>query len=170
MTTRRFGVGVGCPARAPHALEPPKPLHPLCGRPCDALPPRAVGVDVRSTAVVVGHGAEQVTTKITEQSPPSLHVTFGSRACNAAPATPSASAHGVPCDDEVDEARPSSCSTATCRCCSRQTMPASWSITRRRAPAGTVLTARSPTHGHGRIVRGKENRLIRIVEQRDATP
>jgi bifunctional UDP-N-acetylglucosamine pyrophosphorylase/glucosamine-1-phosphate N-acetyltransferase len=36
--------------------------------------------------------------------------------------------------------------------------------------AATVLTARlaDPT-GYGRIVRGKEDRVIRIVEQRDAT-
>ena len=47
----------------------PKPLHLLCGRAMvlyvlDALP----AAELASTVVVVGHGAERVTKKLTEQS------------------------------------------------------------------------------------------------------
>src|ERR1700710_1763182 len=55
----------------------PKPLHLICGRPMvmhviHAIAPLAP----QRTVIVVGHGAEQVTKKVQEQSPGNANVSF----------------------------------------------------------------------------------------------
>ena len=55
----------------------PKPLHMICGR---AMVLHVIDALERlrpaTTAVVVGHGAEQVTKKVSELAPPWANVTF----------------------------------------------------------------------------------------------
>jgi bifunctional UDP-N-acetylglucosamine pyrophosphorylase / glucosamine-1-phosphate N-acetyltransferase len=129
------------------------------------------GVAVRRTAVVVGHGAEQVTKKITEQSPPSLHVTFVEQSVQRG--TGDAVIVGLTAfhdDDDIDEASTIVVLSADLPLLQASTIVRLIEHHEESAAAGTVLTARldDPT-GYGRIVRGKENRVTRIVEQRDAT-
>jgi len=150
----------------------PKPLHLLCGRAMllyvlDALGDCSAGRAV----VVVGHGAERVTKKLQEEAPDLLldfveqHVQRG---------TGDAVSVGLTAfpDDELDLAdgdvvvlpgdtpllRPS-------------TIAALVDEHRRTEAACTLLTARiaDPT-GYGRVVRGKDGRVSRIVEESDATP
>jgi bifunctional UDP-N-acetylglucosamine pyrophosphorylase/glucosamine-1-phosphate N-acetyltransferase len=151
----------------------PKPLHPLCGRPMVMHVLHALhGVDVRRTAVVVGHGAELVTKKITELSPPSLHVTFVEQSVQRG--TGDAVIVGLTAfhdDEDVDEASTIVVLNGDMPLLRPATIARLVGHHEQSGGAGTVLTARlaDPT-GYGRIVRGKENRVIRIVEQRDATP
>jgi bifunctional UDP-N-acetylglucosamine pyrophosphorylase / glucosamine-1-phosphate N-acetyltransferase len=57
--------------------ERPKPLHLVCGRPMVMHVIHAMsGLDVDRTIVVVGHGAERVSRKVTEQAPTDLNVSF----------------------------------------------------------------------------------------------
>ena len=149
----------------------PKPLHLLCGKAMllyvlDSL----LDCTVQRAVVVVGHGAERVTKKLQEHEPDLLldfveqHVQRG---------TGDAVSVGLTAfpDEEIDLGdgdvlvlpgdtpllRPS-------------TIAALVAEHRRTDAACTVLTARvaDPT-GYGRVQRGKDDRVHRIVEQADAT-
>src|SRR5688572_29237693 len=57
--------------------ERPKPLHFLCGQPMLMHVLGALsGQRVRRTVVVVGHGAERITKKLTELAPAELRLDF----------------------------------------------------------------------------------------------
>ena len=147
--------------------ERPKPLHRLCGRPMvlhvlDAL----AELDLDRAVVVVGHGAERVTKAL-------------ARAAAARPrhrlrraARPAGDRrrrlggpHRLPRRRSATMTATSSSCPATPRCCGRPPWPP-WSRHHRgHDAAATVLTARltDPT-GYGRVVRGKDGRVARIVE------
>jgi bifunctional UDP-N-acetylglucosamine pyrophosphorylase/glucosamine-1-phosphate N-acetyltransferase len=148
----------------------PKPLHPLCGRPMllhvlDALSELLVDRAV----VVVGHGAERVTKTLQEYGPPDLimdfvdqHVQRGtgdaaSVALTAFPDNDSDDEDIVVLPGDTPLVRPS-------------TLGSLVHAHREANAAATLLTARLPdTTGMGRIVRAKDGRVSRIVEELDAT-
>jgi bifunctional UDP-N-acetylglucosamine pyrophosphorylase/glucosamine-1-phosphate N-acetyltransferase len=147
----------------------PKPLHLLCGRAMllyvlDALG----GSDVKRVVVVVGHGAERVTKKLQEEAPDVLldfveqHVQRGTGDAVSVGLT-------VFPTDEFDDGDllvlPGD--TPLLR---QSTVAAMIEHHRATEAACTILTARldDPT-GYGRIVRGKDDRVSRIVEESDAT-
>ena len=150
--------------------ELPKPLHPLCGRPMllhvlDALSELLVDRAV----VVVGHGAERVTKTLQEYGPPDLIIDFVDQHVQRGTGDAASVALTVfPDDDSDDEdivvlpgdtplVRPSTLGTLV-------------HAHREANAAATLLTARLPdTTGMGRIVRTKEGRVSRIVEELDAT-
>lgn len=150
----------------------PKPLHLLCGRAmllyvldalADCHPARVV--------IVVGHGAERVTKKLQAEAPDLLlefveqHVQRGtgdavSVGLTALPDDPDDGA-----DHEDVVVLPGDHPLL------RPATIAHLVATHRAADAAcTVLTLRvdDPT-GYGRIVRGKDGRVARVVEQADAT-
>ncbi len=119
---------------------------------------------------MVGHGAERVTKKLQEDGP-SSRSTSSSSTCSAAPATPSSVGLTAFPDDDLDEdRRRARAARATRRCCGPRTIAALVAAHRHSDAACTVLTAgiADPT-GYGRVVRGKDDRVARIVEQADAT-
>lgn len=147
----------------------PKPLHLLCGRAMllyvlDA----AAALPLRRAVVVVGHGAERVTKKLHDECPDILiefveqHVQRGTGDAVAVGLT------GLLDDDEdggdvvvlpgdTPLLRP-------------ETVAALVEEHRRTDAAATVLTAELPDPtGYGRIVRGRDGRVARIVEEGDAT-
>lgn len=147
----------------------PKPLHLLCGRAMllyvlDAL----ADCTIDRAVVVVGHGAERVTKKLQELGPDLLldfveqHEQRGTGDAVAVGLT------GLP--DEIDEGdvlvlpgdtpllRPA-------------TIAALLAEHRRTDAAATVLTAvLDDATGYGRVVRGEDGRVHRIVEEADASP
>lgn len=152
----------------------PKPLHLLCGRAMllhilDAL----AEVPVARAVVVVGHGAEQVAKKLTDDGPPGLPLDFveqrvrrgtGHAVMMALPELPD-DADQDDVDDDVMVVpgdapliRPS-------------TLAHLVAAHRAGAAAATLLTARlrDPT-GYGRVVRGRDGGVRRIVEQVEAGP
>jgi len=150
----------------------PKPLHLLVGRPLvrhvlDAL----ADCDVDRAVVVVGHGAEVVTKKLQEDMGPfpldfvEQHYQRGTGDAVAVGLT------GLP-DDDLDEAEDGGDvlvlpgDTPLLR---PITLAELVSEHRMSGAACTVLSARldDPT-GYGRVVRDKDGRVRRIVEQRDA--
>ena len=149
----------------------PKPLHMICGR---AMVLHVIDALQRlrpaTTAVVVGHHAERVTTKISKLAPPWANITFVEQFEQRG--TGDAAACGmtaIPGDDLDDE------STVV-------VLPGDTPLLRPETledlvaahvandNAVTVLASviDDPT-GYGRIVRGADNRVLRIVEQRDAS-
>jgi bifunctional UDP-N-acetylglucosamine pyrophosphorylase/glucosamine-1-phosphate N-acetyltransferase len=145
----------------------PKPLHVLCGRPMviyvlDAL----AACDVGRAVVVVGHGAERVT-KTLQDHAPDLELDFVEQ--HVQRGTGDAVSVGLTAfpDDDLDDGdllvvpgdtpllRP-----GTLADLAREH--------RLSGAACTVLTARvdDPT-GYGRVVRTKDERVARIVEERD---
>jgi len=149
----------------------PKPLHRLCGRPMvlhvlDAL----AELELQRAVVVVGHGAERVTKTLLEHTVAHLLVEFVEQAVQRGTGDAVAVAlTAFPDDDDYDGGdivvlpgdtpllRP-------------PTLAALVRAHRQANAAATVLTAEvADPAGYGRIVRGKDDRVVRIVEQGDAT-
>jgi len=149
----------------------PKPLHRLCGRPMvlhvlDAL----AELSVSRVVVVVGHRAEWVTKTLIEHAPPGMAIEFVEQVEQRGTGDAmSVALTGLPDDDEDEEGdvvvlpgdtpllRPATLATL---------------VRRHRATdsAATLLTAvlEDPT-GYGRVVRGRNDGVARVVEQGDAT-
>jgi bifunctional UDP-N-acetylglucosamine pyrophosphorylase/glucosamine-1-phosphate N-acetyltransferase len=157
--------------------ERPKPLHRICGRPMVLHVIHSLErVRPARTAVVVGHGAELVTKKVLELAPDWSNVTFAEQFHQAG--TGDATARGLAAiggDDYADDAHvivlPGDTPLLTA-----ESVDALLAAHIANQDAATLLTSRlaDPT-GYGRIVRhrgkdGTDGRVLRVVEQRDATP
>jgi bifunctional UDP-N-acetylglucosamine pyrophosphorylase/glucosamine-1-phosphate N-acetyltransferase len=149
--------------------ERPKPLHLLCGKAMllyvlDSL----LDSPIQRAVVVVGHGAERVTKKLQEHEPDLVldfveqHVQRG---------TGDAVSVGLTAfPDELDlgdgDVLVLPGDTPLLRA---STVAALVEEHRRTDAACTVLTARVPDpSGYGRVLRGKDDRVHRIVEDADA--
>lgn len=152
--------------------ERPKPLHLLCGK---AMVRYVIGslseCDVDRVVVVVGHGAERVTKKL-QGDEPDLVLDFVEQ--HTQQGTGDAVAVGLTAfPDDADDAdggpdvvvlpgdtpllRPG-------------TIHRLVQHHRESGAACTVLTARLPDPtGYGRVIRGRDDRVARIVEHKDAT-
>src|SRR6266508_613779 len=148
----------------------PKPLHLLCGRAMllyvlDALN----DVTVERAVIVVGHGAERVTKKMQEDGPDILIDFIEQHVQRSTGDAVSVGLTSFP-EDDLDDGdvlvlpgdtpllRPS-------------TIAALVREHRLSEAACTVLTAVvDDATGYGRVVRGKDGRVARIVEEADAAP
>jgi bifunctional UDP-N-acetylglucosamine pyrophosphorylase / glucosamine-1-phosphate N-acetyltransferase len=148
----------------------PKPLHVMCGRPMvlhvlDAL----AELRLQRAVLVVGHGAEWVTKALSEAGPSELDIHFvEQRVQRGTGDAASVALTAFPDEDDLDDGdivvlpgdtpllRPATLSDLV-------------TAHRQSDAAATLLTAvvEDPT-GYGRVVRDKDNRVARIVEQRDA--
>ncbi|MBI2710868.1 MAG: NTP transferase domain-containing protein [Actinobacteria bacterium] len=148
--------------------ERPKPLHLLCGR---AMVRYVLGsmaeCRVERVVIVVGHGAERVTKKLQEEEP-ELDLCFVEQ--HVQRGTGDAASVGLtalPDDaDDEDDVLVLPGDTPLLR---PATVAALVEAHRSSAAACTVLTARlDDPSGYGRVVRGKDGGVARIVEERDA--
>ena len=146
----------------------PKPLHMLCGRAMvlyvlDAL----VECDVDKAVVVVGHGADRVTKKLQEEAG-ELDLEFVEQHLQRG--TGDATSVGLTAfvdDDDDGDVLVLPGDTPLLRA---STIAGLVREHRLSEAACTILTSRSDdATGYGRIVRGKDDRVERIVEERDAT-
>jgi bifunctional UDP-N-acetylglucosamine pyrophosphorylase / glucosamine-1-phosphate N-acetyltransferase len=150
----------------------PKPLHLLCGRPMlryvlDSLS----GCELDRVVIVVGHHAERVTKRLQDDGPDLLISFVEQEVQRGTGDAVSVGLTGFP-DDPLDEddgdvvVLPGD--TPLLR---PETIAELVAHHREQDAACTVLSAEvdDPT-GYGRIVRGKEDRVVRVVEERDATP
>jgi bifunctional UDP-N-acetylglucosamine pyrophosphorylase / glucosamine-1-phosphate N-acetyltransferase len=148
----------------------PKPLHMLCGRPMllyvlDSL----AGCTVDKAVIVVGHGAERVTKKLQELGP-DVPLDFVEQ--REQRGTGDATSVGLTAfgDDVPDDEADVLIMLGDTPLLRAETVAALVAAHRESGAACTVLTAElaDPT-GYGRIVRGRNDRVVRIVEQADAT-
>jgi bifunctional UDP-N-acetylglucosamine pyrophosphorylase / glucosamine-1-phosphate N-acetyltransferase len=152
----------------------PKPLHVLCGRAMvlhilDAL----AELPLDRAVVVVGHGAERVTKALSEQSPSDLPIEFVEQHVQRGTGDAVAVALTAFPDDLTDpDAEDGDLlvvpgDTPLLR---PQTLAALVKAHRQSDAAATLLTAvLDDPSGYGRVVRGKDERVRRVVEHKDAT-
>src|SRR6478735_3399238 len=153
----------------------PKPLHLICGRPMVMHVIHALAdIDVERTVVVVGHGAERVTKKVQEQAPTWARVSFVEQTVQRG--TGDATLIGLSAfpGDDLDDTSTVVVLPGDTPLLRPETLDALVTEHLVNEHAATVLTTEldDPT-GYGRIVRAPvksgEGRVLRIVEQRDAT-
>lgn len=146
----------------------PKPLHRLCGRPMvlhvvDAL----AELDVDRVVVVVGHRGDWVAKTLVDHAPKGLDVAFVEQPTQRGTGDATAVAlTGLHEEDEGDVVvlpgdtpllRP-------------PTLAALVRFHRQHDAAATLLTAEvAEPAGYGRVVRGRDDLVARVVEQADAT-
>ncbi len=148
----------------------PKPLHRLCGRPMvlhvlDAL----AQVSVSRVVVVVGHRADWVTKTLIEHAPPGMAIEFVEQPEQRGTGDAmSVALTGLPTDDEDDgDVVVLPGDTPLLRA---TTLAALVNQHRSSDAAATLLTAVLPDpSGYGRVLRGRDDAVARIVEHADTT-
>ncbi len=149
--------------------ERPKPLHRLCGRPMVVHVLHAVaGAGADRAVVVVGHGAPRVTKAVGEQQPVGLPIDFVEQERQRGTGDAVlVGLTGLPDEDDDEDVLVLPGDTPLLR---SATLAGLVAAHRAGDAAATVLTCKltDPT-GYGRVVRGKGDRVARIVEQGDAT-
>jgi bifunctional UDP-N-acetylglucosamine pyrophosphorylase / glucosamine-1-phosphate N-acetyltransferase len=147
----------------------PKPLHLLCGRAMLLhVLDRIAEADADRAVVVVGHGAERVSKKLIDDGPPGLHIDFVEQ--HVQRGTGDAAAIGLSVlpdeEDDVDVVIAHGDQPLV----QASTLRRLVDFHRASGAAGTVLSVRLPDPtGYGRVVRGKDDAVVAIVEQRDAS-
>ncbi len=150
----------------------PKPLHLICGRAMVLHVVHALEkLQPARTAMVVGHGAEQVTKKVQQQAASWANVAFVEQVEQNG--TGDAAAIGMtafPGDDYDDESTivvlPGD--TPLLR---PETLDELVAAHVANGNAATLLTSRlSDPTGYGRVIRKGDGQVLRIVEQRDGAP
>ncbi|HEV2071123.1 MAG TPA: NTP transferase domain-containing protein [Acidimicrobiales bacterium] len=156
----------------------PKPLHPLCGRPMllhilDAL----AGLAPHRTVVVVGHGGDQVTKALVDEGPAALTVAEQPVRRGTGDAVMAAlTAFG---DDDLafgdaeggDDGGDVVVVPGDAPLLRPATLAELVAVHRRSGAAATLLSTRPlDPHGYGRVVRGGDGDVRRIVEELDASP
>lgn len=163
----------------------PKPLHLICGRPMVMHVLHALqDVQPRKSVVVVGHGADRVVQRISNDAPEWLRPLFAEQAVqrgtgdavNVGLATLEraldADADGGRFDgpDELDDTSTVLVLVGDTPLLRRETVDELVSTHESHGYAATVLVSHvDDPSGYGRIVRGRDGRVQRIVEQRDAS-
>ncbi|ADG89849.1 bifunctional UDP-N-acetylglucosamine diphosphorylase/glucosamine-1-phosphate N-acetyltransferase GlmU [Thermobispora bispora] len=143
----------------------PKVLHEICGRALvDHVLAAAGALDPERLIVVIGHGREQVADHLAAEWPEARHVVQEK---------PNGTGHAV---RTVLEAEGPITGTIIVTCgdtplLRTETLAGLLERHQREGNAVTVLTAEVPDPtGYGRIVRGPGGAVLRIVEEKDATP
>lgn len=154
----------------------PKPLHRICGRPMVMHVIHALeSVTPERTVVVVGHGAERVTKKVQEEAPAWAQVTFVEQTVQRGTGDAAMVGLGAFPGDDLDD-------TSTVVVLPGDTpllQPASLEAlvaehTSQQYAATLITSVLDDPTGYGRVVRQPSKdgngRVLRIVEERDATP
>ncbi|MGH9115720.1 MAG: bifunctional UDP-N-acetylglucosamine diphosphorylase/glucosamine-1-phosphate N-acetyltransferase GlmU [Acidimicrobiales bacterium] len=149
----------------------PKPLHRLCGRPMVLHVLHALAeLQLDRAVVVVGHGADWVTKAVGEQPPPGLRLDFVEQVVQRGTGHAALVALAAFPDEEEGDEDDVVVLPGDTPLLRPPTLAALVRSHRHAGAAATVLTARlgDPT-GYGRVVRDRNDRVARIVEEADAT-
>ncbi|MEY2973841.1 MAG: putative bifunctional protein GlmU [Actinomycetota bacterium] len=150
----------------------PKPLHPICGRPMLLHVVHALdGVRPDRTVIVVGHGADTVRSTVLAQAPTWANVTFAIQENQNGTGDATSAGLTAIAPAELGETSTIVVTAGDTPLISAATITELVTAHRDNENAATVLTSvlDDPT-GYGRIVRAPDGRVLRIVEQRDASP
>ncbi|MEQ8437724.1 MAG: NTP transferase domain-containing protein [Ilumatobacter fluminis] len=152
--------------------ERPKPLHRICGRPMVLHVIHALELlKPAHTVVVVGHAADQVTDKISAESPDWANVAFAEQVEQNGTGDATAIGMAALSGDDYDDDATVIVVPGDTPLLSADTLDELVASHVANSNAATLLTSvlDDPT-GYGRVIRGKDERVLRIVEQRDAAP
>lgn len=150
----------------------PKPLHLICGRAMVVHVIHALEkLSPNRTAVVVGHGAEQVTKKVQERAPQWANVAFVEQVEQNG--TGDAASVGMSAfdGDDYDDESTILILNGDAPLLRADTLDELVATHVANGNAATLLTSvmDDPT-GYGRVVRKPDGQVLRVVEQRDASP
>lgn len=150
----------------------PKPLHMICGRSMVLHVIHALEkLHPERTAVVVGHGAEQVTKKVQEMAPAWANVAFVEQVEQNG--TGDATSIGMTAfdGDDYDDEATIIVLNGDAPLLRPETLDELVATHVANGNAATLLTSvmDDPT-GYGRVVRKRDGQVLRVVEQRDASP
>ena len=150
----------------------PKPLHMICGRAMVLHVIHALEkLAPERTAIVVGHGAEQVTKKVQAMAPAWANVAFVEQIEQNG--TGDAASIGMTAfdGDDYDDESTILILPGDTPLLQADTLDELVATHVANGNAATLLTSvmDDPT-GYGRVVRGRDGQVQRIVEQRDASP
>ncbi len=148
----------------------PKVLHSLCGRPMVLHVVDALGeLPLERIIIVVGHGAERVTKTLQEQLVTEVDVEFVEQ--HVQQGTGDAMAVALSAFEDLDAEDDILVLPADTPLLRAETMARLATEHRLQDAAATVLTARlADSTGYGRIIRGKNDWIAKVVEHADATP
>jgi len=149
----------------------PKPLHMICGRAMVLHVIHALEkLSPERTAIVVGHGAEQVTKKVQSMAPAWANVAFVEQLEQNG--TGDAASIGMTAfdGDDYDDESTIVILPGDTPLLQPDTLDELVATHVANGNAATLLTSvmEDPT-GYGRVVRGRDGQVQRIVEQRDAS-
>ncbi|MDQ6840743.1 MAG: NTP transferase domain-containing protein [Actinomycetota bacterium] len=150
----------------------PKPLHRLCGRSMVLHVLHAVAeINPERAVVVVGHGAERVIKAVGEQPPADLSIDFvEQRVQRGTGDAVLVALSAFPDDQGIDDGGDIIVLPGDTPLLRAPTLAALVRTHRRAGAAATVLTAHlADATGYGRMVRSRDGRVARIVEQADAS-
>jgi len=149
----------------------PKPLHLLCGRPMVAHVIDALAeVAVERVVIVVGHGGDLVSKKLTEVCPPDPPMEFVEQRVQRGTGDAAAvGLTGLPNDLDDDEEVDVLVLPGDTPLLRPPTLAALVRMHRENDAAATLLTAELDNpHGYGRLIRSRDGRVARIIEEADA--
>jgi len=163
-----LAAGVGTRMRS----ERPKPLHRICGRPMVLHVIHALArLHPARTVIVVGHGAEQVTKRVQETAPGWANVAFAEQVTQNGTGDATAIGMSALGGDDYDDDATVVVLPGDTPLLAAETLDELVSTHVANGNACTLLTSvLDDPSGYGRIVRAADGRVLRIVEQRDATP
>ena len=123
------------------------------------------------TVVVVGHGADQVTDKINAEAPEWANVAFAEQLDQKGTGDATAIGMAALSGDDYDDDATVVVVPGDTPLLAAETLDELVASHVANSNAATLLTSvlDDPT-GYGRVIRGKDERVLRIVEQRDAAP
>ena len=152
--------------------ERPKPLHRICGRPMVLHVIHALEkLQPARTVVVVGHGGDLVSQRVGDDAPAWANVTFVEQVHQNG--TGDAAAIGMTAldGDDYDDDAIVVILPGDAPLLAPETLDELVATHVANSNAATLLTSvmDDPT-GYGRVIRAGDRRVLRIVEQRDATP
>jgi bifunctional UDP-N-acetylglucosamine pyrophosphorylase / glucosamine-1-phosphate N-acetyltransferase len=150
----------------------PKPLHRICGRPMVLHVIHALEkLHPVRTVVVVGHGGDQVSRRVRDEAPGWAHVAFVEQTDQKG--TGDAAAIGMTAlgGDDYDDDAIVVVLPGDAPLLAPDTLDELVATHVANSNAATMLTSvmDDPT-GYGRVIRAGDRRVLRIVEQRDASP
>jgi bifunctional UDP-N-acetylglucosamine pyrophosphorylase/glucosamine-1-phosphate N-acetyltransferase len=154
----------------------PKPLHMICGRGMVMHVIHSLeSLSVDRTIVVVGHGAELVTKKVQEQAPHWANVSFVEQEVQRGTGDAALVGLSVFPGDDLDDESTIIVLPGDTPLLRPETIDELVSTHVANGYAATLLTSVvDDATGYGRVIRadsrGGQERVLRIVEQRDASP
>ena len=153
----------------------PKPLHMICGRGMVMHVIHSLeSLKVDRTVVVVGHGAERVTKKVQEQAPQWANVSFVEQEVQRGTGDAALVGLSVFPGDDLDDESTILILPGDTPLLRPDTIDELVSVHVANGYAATLLTSVvDDATGYGRVIRsdarGGQDRVLRIVEQRDAS-
>lgn len=150
----------------------PKPLHQICGRPMLLHVIHALGkLDPAHIVIVVGHGAERVTKKVQDLAPDWAAIDFVEQITQRGTGDATAIGMGALEGDDYDDESIVVVLPGDTPLLRPETLDELVATHVANGNAATLLTSvmDDPT-GYGRVIRRSDGRVVRIVEQRDASP